>query len=92
MLAQKLVMIEVALDELAHVLAGLLLGSVHGRRADAEIRQQWRRGAVPCILRTSSRCFWIAGMRIGQGRSANITMRAFSFAADTTESSDDATA
>jgi hypothetical protein len=31
-------------------------------------------------------------MRIGQGRSANITIRAFSFAADTTESSDEATA
>jgi len=31
-------------------------------------------------------------MRIGHGLSANITMRALSFAAETTESSDDATA
>ena len=31
-------------------------------------------------------------MRIGQGRSANITIRAFNLAADTTESSDEATA
>ena len=31
-------------------------------------------------------------MRIGHGRSANITIRALSLAADTTESSHDATA
>ena len=31
-------------------------------------------------------------MRMGQGRSANITMRAFSLAAETTESSEEATA
>jgi hypothetical protein len=48
--------------------------------------------ALPCSSRTSSRCFWIAGMRIGHGRSANITMCAFSRAAETTESSDEATA
>ncbi len=46
----------------------------------------------PCISRIRSRCFWIAGMRMGQGRSANITMRALSLAADTTESSEEATA
>jgi hypothetical protein len=34
----------------------------------------------------------MAGMRMGQGRSANITMRAFSRAADTIESSEEATA
>jgi hypothetical protein len=34
----------------------------------------------------------MAGMRMGQGRSANITRRAFSLAAETTESSEEATA
>ena len=53
-----------------------------------------RGGAAACraARRTRSRCFWMAGMRIGQGRSANITMRALSLAAETTESSEDATA
>ena len=48
--------------------------------------------SLPCSSRTRSRCFWMAGMRIGQGRSANMTIRAFSRAAETTESSEEATA
>ncbi len=47
---------------------------------------------TPWISCTSARCFWMAGRRIGQGRSANMTIRALSRAAETTESSEEATA
>ena len=48
--------------------------------------------SLPWISRTRSRCFWMAGMRMGQGRSANMTIRALIRAAETTESSEEATA
>jgi hypothetical protein len=47
--------------------------------------------STPCNWRTGSGCLLIAGMRIGHGRSANITIREFDFVADTTEPSLEAT-
>jgi hypothetical protein len=47
---------------------------------------------MPWNLRCISRLRWIAGSRIGHGRSENITMWAPSRAAESTESSLDATA
>ena len=93
MLAQQFVVVEVALDELAHVLARLLLRPSRSapqmqKSAISIVRRRGGRG----YLRCSSRLRSIAGSRIGHGRSENITMCAPSLAAASTESSLDATA
>ena len=79
-------MIEVALHEFSHVAARQSSAPSIVAVQTQKSASKRRRGLDPMPLPDQFAMFLIAGIRSGQGRSANMTIRALSFAADTTES------